>query len=116
MSLAEKIVAGFVEQGGGLKSHLRHRLEMVKETANGSNFFNVNPYDIIDNLDKLHQGYSPDSVQLLGKVYSLDGMPRENHINSYDLEENKVLLGGLLSIKEVLLDISDVIEKQFDDI
>lgn len=116
ISLAEKIVAGFVEQGGGLKSHLRHRLEMVKETANGSNFFNVNPYDIIDNLDKLHQGYSPDSVQLLGKVYSLDGMPRENHINSYDLEENKVLLGGLLSIKEVLLDISDVIEKQFDDL
>ncbi|WP_339343259.1 hypothetical protein [uncultured Psychrobacter sp.] len=116
ISLAEKIIGNFKERGDGLKAQLRHRLEMVKEDANGNNFFNINPYDIIDNLDKLHQGYSPDSVQLLGRVYSLDGVQRENYINSYDLEENKVLLGGLLSIREVLLDILNTIEKQFDDL
>lgn len=116
ISLAEKIIGNFKERGDGLKAQLRHRLEMVKEDANGNNFFNINPYDIIDNLDKLHQGYSPDSVQLLGRVYSLDGVQRENYINSYDLEENKVLLGGILSIKEVLLEILNTIEKQFDDL
>ena len=116
ISLAEKIVGNFKERGDGLKAQLRHRLEMVKEDANGNNFFNINPYDIIDNLDKLHQGYSPDSVQLLGRVYSLDEVQRENYINSYDLEENKVLLGGILSIREVLLDILNTIEKQFDDL
>lgn len=116
ISLAERTIGNFKEKGSGLKAHLRHRLEMVKEDANGNNFFNINPYDIIDNLDKLHQGYSPDSIQLLGRVYSLDGVQRENHINSYDLEENKVLVGGLLSIKEVLLDILSSIEKQFDEL
>lgn len=116
ISLAEKTVGHFKEKGSGLKVHLRHRLEMVKEDANGNNFFNINPYDIIDNLDRLHQGYSPDSVQLLGKVYSLDGIQRESYVNSYDLEENKVLLCGLLSIKEVMLDILNTIEQQFDEL
>lgn len=116
ISLAEKNVSNFKEKGSGLKADLRHRLEMVKEDANGNNFFNINPYDVIDNLDRLHQGYSPDSIQLLGRVYSLDGIQRESYVNSYDLEENKVLLGGLLSIKEVLLDILDTIEKQFDEL
>lgn len=112
ISLAERIAHTFIEKGAGLKNQLRHRLELIKEDANGSNFFNINPYDVIDNLDKLHQGYSPDSVQLLGKVYSMGGIQRETHINSYDLEENKVLLGGLVSIKEVLLDILSTIEKE----
>lgn len=110
ISLAEKIVYSFVEKGAGLKNQLRHRLELVKEDASGSNFYNINPYDVIDNIDKLHQGYSPDSVNLLGKVYSMEGIQRENHINSFNLEENKVLVGGLMSIKEVLLGILDDID------
>lgn len=116
ISLAERITHTFVEKGAGLKNKLRHRLELIKEDANGSNFFNINPYDVIDNLDKLHQGYSPDSVQLLGKVYSMEGVQRETHINSYNLEENKVLLGGLVSIKEVLLGILNTIEKEFGEL
>ncbi|MBO6224508.1 MAG: hypothetical protein J6N72_03505, partial [Psychrobacter sp.] len=116
ISLAEKIAFTFIEKGAGLKNQLKHRLELIKEDANGSNFFNINPYDVMDSLDKLHQGYSPDSVQLLGKVYSMEGVQRETHINSYDVEENKVLLGGLISIKEVLLGILNSIDKEIEDL
>lgn len=110
VTAAENIVFSLSNRKHSLRGELRHRLELVKEDASGKNFFNVNPYDVIDNLDKLSQGYSPDSVTLLGKVYSMEGIQRENHINSYDLEENRVLLGSLVSIKEELLDILRIID------
>lgn len=116
ISLAEQITYTFVEKGMGLKNELRHRLELVKEDASGNNFFNINPYDVIDNLDKLSQGYSHDSITLLGKVYSMEDIKRENHINSYNLEENKVLLGGLISIKEALLSILSTIVRDSDNL
>lgn len=116
ISLAEQITHTFVEKGMGLKNELRNKLELVKEDASGNNFFNINPYDVIDNLDKLSQGYSHDSITLLGKVYSMEGIKRENHINSYNLEENKILLGGLISIKEALLSILNTIVKDTDNL
>lgn len=116
ISLAEQITYTFVEKGMGLKNELRHRLELVKEDASGNNFFNINPYDVIDNLDKLSQGYSHDSITLLGKMYSMEDIKRENHINSYNLEENKILLGGLISIKEALLSILSTIMKGSDNL
>lgn len=109
IELSEKIISQFLSVRHVLKKELRHRLELVKESANPQNYYNINPYDIIDSLDQLHQGYSPSSVLLLGKRYSLDSIKRENHIDTYNLEENKVLLGGLMSIKENLLYISSVI-------
>lgn len=111
ITAAENIVFSLSNRKHSLRGELRHRLELIKEDADGKNFFNVNPYDVIDNLDKLSQGYSPDSVTLLGKVYSMEGIQRENHINSYDLEENRVLLGGLVSIKEELLNIIRIIDR-----
>lgn len=114
ISLAEKIVYSFIKKGAGLKNQLRHKLELIKENANGHNFYHVNPYDVIDHLDQLHQGYSQDCITLLGKVYSMEAITRETHINSFDVEENKVLLGGLLSLKEVLLGILSMIDDEPD--
>lgn len=112
ISLAEKIVSNFNDKKNDLHKELRHRLELIKESPNAQNFYNINPYDVVDNLDQLHQGYSPDSIKLFGKTYSLESIQRENYINSYNLEENKVLLGGLISIKGGLLDILSNIEEQ----
>lgn len=112
ISLAEDIVNTFNEKSPYLRKELRSRLELIKENTNEKNFYNINPYDVIDNLDQLYQGYSPNSLTLFGKIYSLDNIQRENHIDSYDLEENKILLGGLISIKEILLTISDTINKK----
>lgn len=112
ISLAEKIIKTFNEKTPSLHKELRNRLELVKENINEKNFYNINPYDVIDNLDQLYQGYSPNSLTLFGKIYSLDNIKRENHIDSYDLEENRILLGGLISIKEILLNISDAIDKK----
>jgi hypothetical protein len=112
INLAENIVKTFNEKKPFLRQELRNRLELIKENTNEKNFYNINPYDVINNLDQLYQGYSPNSITLFGKVYSLDNIQRENHIDSYDLEENRILLGGLISIKEVLLAISDAIDKK----
>lgn len=111
ITLAENIIKIFNTKNSNLNRELRSRLELVKEGANEKNFYNVNPYDVINNLDQLYQGYSPNSLTLFGKVYSLDNIERENHIDSYDLEENRILLGGLISIKDTLLMISNSIEK-----
>ena len=112
ISLAENIVSVFEKRSSYLHKDLRNRLELVKENANEKNFYNINPYDVINNLDQLYQGYSPNSLTLFGKIYSLDNIQRENYIDSYNLEENRILLGGLVSIKESLLIISDAIDKK----
>lgn len=110
ISLAEKIINIFNQKNNSLTKELRYRLESVKENVNEKNYYNINPHDVLENIDKIYQGYSPNSLTLFGKVYSLDDMPRENHINSYNLAENHVLLGGLLSVKETLLYILNFIE------
>ena len=112
ISLAENIIKTFNEKSPYFRKELRSRLELIKENVNENNFYNINPYDVIENLDQLYKGYSPNSLTLYGKIYSLDNIQRENHIDSYDLEENKILLGGLISIKETLLTISDTIDKK----
>lgn len=112
ISLAENIIKIFTEKTPVLRKELRNRLELVKENTNEKNFYNINPYDVINNLDQLYQGYSPNSLTLFGKIYSLDNIQRENYIDSYDLEENRILLGGLISIKEMLLTISSTIDKK----
>lgn len=112
ISLAENIIKNFTEKTPVLRKELRNRLELVKENTNEKNFYNINPYDVINNLDQLYQGYSPNSLTLFGKIYSLDNIQRENYIDSYDLEENRILLGGLISIKEMLLTISSTIDKK----
>lgn len=111
IGLAEKTVNAFNEKKNILRKELRHRLELVKDYANNKNYYNINPYDVIDNLDQLYQGYSQNSLTLFGKIYSLDNIQRESHIDSYDLIENQVLLGGLVSIKETMLDILSSIEE-----
>lgn len=110
--LAEKIVEIFIINEGILKARLRRRLQLVKEEVNNQNYYNINPYDIIDNIDKLQQGYSPNSINLFGKIYSLDNIERENYIDTYDLEENRIVLGGLISIRENLTDISNTIKNR----
>lgn len=112
IALAEKIVSSCEERKYILSKELRHKLELVKEPANNRNYYNISPYDVIDNLEQIYQGYSPNSLTLFGKVYSLDNISRENHIDSYNLIENQILLGGLVSIKEALLEISSSIESK----
>lgn len=116
ISLAEKIVSAFNEKNDTLKKELRHRLELVKESPNETNYYNINPYDVLENLDKIYQGYSPNSLTLFGKIYSLDSIQRENHTDNYDLSENQILLGGLISIKETMLIIANSIENRLSQL
>lgn len=109
ISLAETILSIFERNKLSLKHKLKSRLELVKEDANDANFYNINPHDIIDNIEKLYQGYSADYLLLFGKVYSLESIQRESYISNYDLAENQILLGGLVSIKNVLMHIRSII-------
>ena len=51
ISLAENIVSVFEKRSSYLHKELRNRLELIKENANEKNFYNINPYDVINNLD-----------------------------------------------------------------
>lgn len=112
ITLAEKITETLLINSGILKGVLRHRLQIIKEEVNNQNYYNINPHDIIDNIDKLQQGYSQNSINLFGKIYSLENIKRENYVDTYDLEENRILLGGLISIRETLTDISNTINNR----
>lgn len=116
ISLSEKIINTFDEKNNVLQKELRHRLELVNENASEENYYNINPYDIINNLDQLYQGYSPNYLKIFGKVYSLDNIQRENYIDSYNLLENQILLGGLISIKETMLDILHTMKSKSPDL
>ncbi len=116
INLAENIIEIFEGQRHTLHSVLRHRLALVKETVNVQNRYNLNPHEIIENLDQLHQGYSADCITLFGDTYSLENIKRESHVENYDLEENRILLGGLMSMKQLLWLVSLEIKKTHQDI
>ncbi len=116
INLAENIIEIFEGQRHTLHSVLRHRLALVKETVNVQNRYNLNPHEIIENLDQLHQGYSADCITLFGDTYSLENIKRESHVENYDLEENRILLGGLMSMKQLLWLVSLEIKKTHQNI
>lgn len=102
---AEKIIEYFLNKKNLLSSTLRSHLLPIKEEINEFNLNNINPFEIIENIADLIPSNELDAIQLNNKTYSLSNIKRENFINSYNLIENQILIGGLFSIKSVLNEI-----------
>lgn len=112
ISLAEDFIKNFDTGHRSFETLLKSVIVPIKEVANDKNFHNINPYDVLDNLGEIYLGYSPDSINIFGKIYSLQSIERENYSQTYDLEENRVLLAGLISIRYTLSDILENIRKK----
>lgn len=109
ISTAEEIIEFLQIKSLHFKSILRKRLMLHKEEKNEFNLSNIDPYEIINNIDNLYYNRDEDSLKIKGKSYSLNNIKRNNYIESYDVEENRVILGGLISIKNILIDINSKI-------
>lgn len=106
ISTAEDIISFLQDKRFDLKCHLKKRLILHKEEKNEFNYSNIDPFEIINNFDKIYPSEEVDALKIMGKNYSLDSIKRDNYIESYNLEENSIILGGILSIKNLLLDIN----------
>lgn len=107
---AENIIDNFIKRKSTLSSVLRSHLLPVKEDLNDSNVNNINPFDVLENIEDLIPSNSIDSIRIKNKLYSLDNIKRENYLETYDLIENKILLGGVISIKNALDEMLLLIE------
>ena len=116
ISLAEKFISNFNNNQKNFETSLKNIIVPIKEVANDKNFHNINPYDVLENLGEIFPGYSPDSMNIFGKIYSLQSIKRENYSKTFNLEENKVLLAGLISIRYKLDEILDSLRKGFSQL
>lgn len=112
LSIAEKIIDIFLTKKNLLASTLRSHLIPISEELNEYNIDNVNPYDVIENISNLFPSNDLNSIKIKNKQYSLDDIKRENYLDSYNLIENQILVGGLISIKFTLDDMQFSIKNE----
>ena len=103
INLAEEILKIFLSKKGSYSTILKKRLEATKDLVNESDHFNLDPYEIFNNISDIFPSNEPNSINLRGKRYSLDNIKRDTFEESYNLEENQILIGGIYSIKHTLL-------------
>ena len=114
INLSEDIIQIFLSKKGNFSKILKKRLENSKEAMSGSNHFNnIDPYEIFNNISDIFPSNDPESITIKGKKYSLENINRDILKDSYNLEENQILVGGLHSIKNTLLDIKTTIPSQY---
>lgn len=70
----------------------------------------VNPEEVICNIDKLYQDNTSSEIIINGNYYSSDGLKYDSLNETYDFSENKAILSGLIYTKLNLSKILDVID------
>lgn len=61
--------------------------------------YEVDPYDVLSNLDVLTPSASIDDVCIRGKHFALGGLDVSSVRSTADVEENRILLGGVYSLR-----------------
>ena len=114
ITLSEDILKIFLSKKGNYATILRKRLETAKDFVNESNQFNLDPYEIFNNISDIFPSNEPTSINIRGRRYSLDNIKRETLKESYNLEENHILIGGIYSIKNTLLHIKSTLSIKYE--
>lgn len=112
LNLADEIVNIFLSRKGSYSTLLKKRLESGKDFVNESNQFNIDPYEIFNNINDIFPSNDPNSIKIKGKQYSLDNIKRDILLESYNNEENHILVGGVCSIKNTLIDIKSTLSSK----
>lgn len=113
INLSEEIVKIFLSKKGNYSTILKKRLEASKGFIDDTNQFNIDPYEIFNNISDIFPSDDPNSINILGKKYSLDNIKRDTLNETYNLEENHILIGGISSIKSTLLDIKSTLNSKY---
>ncbi|MFC4953255.1 hypothetical protein [Acinetobacter puyangensis] len=109
LNLAEEIVSIFLTKKNSFSKVLKHYLEKNKEGFDNFNNFNIDPYEIFNNISDLFPSNDPESIHIHGRNFSLDKIKRDILIDSYNVEENQIIVGGLISIKNKLIDMQTIL-------
>lgn len=70
----------------------------------------INPEEVICNIDKLYQDNTSSEIIINRNYYSSDGLKYDSLNETYDFTENKAILSGLIYTKLNLNKILDVID------
>ncbi|MFM0320167.1 hypothetical protein PQR36_35195 [Paraburkholderia nemoris] len=84
-----------------LLNNPRERLVPVRTPfwqASTSNY-EIDPYDVLSNLDVLTPSATVEDVCIRGKHFALGGLDVSNLVATADVKENRILLGGLYSLR-----------------
>lgn len=98
---AEHLIDQITNLRQELHFNLRKRLAPMKAPAGlyGENFIDFDPIDILDNLDKLEHNSGIGEVLINGRIFGVNGVEVTSLHESADVEENRILLGGVYSVK-----------------
>lgn len=115
LSMAEHIIQMLLNHRAEFKRHLRYKLTPEKvpawklEKSGGQ----VDPIDVIFNLDALRPTAGRGDVMLRGRNYSTQSIDTSMLCHDYDVDENRMLLGGLYSIRTKIMALMDDIGDSF---
>jgi hypothetical protein len=101
LSCAESFVETLQASRLELINNPRERLVPVRTPlweASASNY-EVDPYDVLANLDVLTPSATVEDVCIRGKHFALGGLDVSNLIATADVKENRILLGGVYSLR-----------------
>jgi hypothetical protein len=109
ISTAERFIDGFLAHRSELRVTMRSRLvpkrsPFWKSTGSGRD---IDPVDILDNLDSLVPTMDGGDLRLRNRQFTLQGLDVSTLVESKDVVENQILLGGLYSIRARITEILD---------
>lgn len=86
-----------------LQHHLRKRLVPVKQPAwKSTQGSDIDPFDIIFNLDALEPVFGEGDVSVNGRSFSISNMEITTLEPTVNVEENAILIGGLYAMRRVI--------------
>ncbi|WP_186141990.1 hypothetical protein [Burkholderia gladioli] len=101
LSCAESFMESLQASRLELVNNPRERLVPARTPfweASSSNY-EVDPYDVLANLDALTPSITAEDVCVRGKHFALGGLDVSNLMATADVKENRILLGGVYSIR-----------------
>jgi hypothetical protein len=115
LSAAEVFVNRFKDRRHELLHHMRQRLTPIRLPLWQSRpNVQIDPVDVIGNLDSLLPSLGTGDLFLRGRHYTLSNIDVDQLENTFDVAENRILLGGLYSIWRRIGDLNEMLSA-FED-
>ena len=97
-----------------LQHHLHKRLIPVKQPAwKSSRNSDIDPFDILFNLDALEPVFGDGDVFVNGRSFSISEMEVTTLEPTANVEENAILIGGLYSMRRIITQLSQRVGTNF---
>lgn len=112
---AESVISYIVNNKNNFTSQLKTRLTPKRVAAWNASRTNANidPFDVINNIDGLRPTHEQGDLTYRGRNFEFSGVDISVPAECADVEENRIILGGLYSIRRAMAFILNSIDEQF---